>query len=454
MRKNTCIYILIITVAIVGILGLTGCKRSGVDDQGTIGPAGFRILMSGNANPSSLHVPESGLSISSLITVTALDNSGRPIAGRNIIFQEGVYGYFENFKLSDVKTTNSSGVVQIYYYIPAAFPITHNATAVITASLVEDGSTNGQYSGASANIPVIIVPYTQAGYFLGGKINSSSYTGIEGVVVSLEGASGYISGVTVSKSDGSYGFSVPYGWVGTISPDSTSNEYLPKEYAFTSSGPVKTDYTSLDFIATTLLTLAVDTNAINATGLGYKATVNVYNSSSSDAIDFVVIPLDDWLTTSLTSGATNGSFDITVAPNTTGASRTGTVRVTATTSGAIGSPQDIVVTQEKTSATIAVSPSTLTFTADSKGESKSVIVLNPTSSDILYWNLDLTNSSNTTWLTYSPGSGNTNSTFTVTMQANNDTGITRTGYIVVQAYDINDKKLEGITTTLTIVQQK
>ncbi|MGE5341517.1 MAG: BACON domain-containing protein [Candidatus Omnitrophota bacterium] len=101
---------------------------------------------------------------------------------------------------------------------------------------------------------------------------------------------------------------------------------------------------------------------------------------------------------------------------------------------------------------IGVVPDSVLFEADSAGQTAEILVNNPKTNDILYWKLT-SGSSNTTWLTFGPADGNTGSTFVVTIQANNPTSIDRVGYIIVQAYDVNDNKLTGVTATLTIIQK-
>ena len=117
MKKTFLLYF-IFFILVIGFISNTSCKRRSNEDPVMGGPSGFRIILSGTANPSTLYVPTSEPAVSSLITVTALNNDGTPASGRNIVFQVDIYGYFENYQITDIRETNSSGVATITYYIP------------------------------------------------------------------------------------------------------------------------------------------------------------------------------------------------------------------------------------------------------------------------------------------------------------------------------------------------
>ena len=100
MRKKTLSVIISVVVIGIFILNMTSCKRNKEGDPPMIANAGFRISLSGTANPSTLYVPETGQPVFSEIIVRALNSNGTPAAGFDVIFREGLYGYFNNYKNS------------------------------------------------------------------------------------------------------------------------------------------------------------------------------------------------------------------------------------------------------------------------------------------------------------------------------------------------------------------
>jgi len=461
MKKNILVNIILICAALPMLIGLTSCKRSNVTDPDSQKPSGFRITLKGLASPSTLYVPNTTSVVKSVITATLKDNTGKALPNKKILFSEGYYGYLkknstdteDGYLISAEAVTNASGVATIYYEIPSGALVKNSGTAYIVARLIDDNDRTDNPSGEVYDtISVIVIPGFESGYELSGKVLSKDNKGIEGVVIQLKGGTGKISGSLITNSDGSYGFYVSKGWFGSITPDTNIYKLLPASYTFEETAPVMADYTNLNFYTSTEDELAVDNDTFTVKGMGETVSVNVYNAKSSTTIPFLVIPQVNWLESTPLEGETNTTIKITANPNTTSSTRTGTVLLQAAQSGILGSPVTLTFTQASGPNMIA-SPSTLTFAAGSAGESKSAIIKNTKTSDILYWKVDTTNSSNTTWITYGPGSGNTNSTITVTIQVDNTTGIERTGYIFIQAYDSNDNKLEGLYAILNIIQQ-
>ena len=109
----------IISVLVIGILMLTttSCKRNKEGEPGVIPNAGLRIALSGTANPSTLYVPETGQPVFSQINVRALNNNGTPAVGYDVIFREGLYGYFNNYRNTVVDTTDSLGIAEATFFL-------------------------------------------------------------------------------------------------------------------------------------------------------------------------------------------------------------------------------------------------------------------------------------------------------------------------------------------------
>jgi hypothetical protein len=185
-------------------------------------------------------------------------------------------------------------------------------------------------------------------------------------------------------------------------------------------------------------TLAVDRSTLNIEGagnVGSPETINVYNSTSSDPINFIVTTNDSWITLSATSGTTNTTLDITAEEN-TGTARTGTVTLTSTSTG-VNQTITITVNQEA-GASLALDVTSRNVLA--AGESFIVNITNPTNSDLLDY--DIKNSD--TWVTFDPQNGTTPGQTTVTVNPNL-TGFPRSSVITFTADN-------GAIATLTINQ--
>lgn len=174
--------------------------------------------------------------------------------------------------------------------------------------------------------------------------------------------------------------------------------------------------------------LAVDIPFINAPGEGLlDFLVNVINSTTEDAISFIVTKSHDWFTVDPSSqGTTTQVLNIDVEAN-TGAARTGTITLTPITTGV---PNTVVITiNQEAGASIALSTYDETIPASvGAGYSFTVYVTNPTTSDIINW--VATNSD--AWITASPTSGTTGGgSFTVTIQTDNPSSNIRQGVITI-----------------------
>lgn len=537
MKKNI-LSVLIIGITILGLISASSCKRGAVEDPSMGGPAGFYITLSGTANPSTIYISASEGQVGAVITVRALNNDGTPAGGYPIIFEEGGYGFFDGYKISDTRTTNANGVASINYFIPSAANIKATVMTNITATLVDDGRLdNLPLTDVNDIIPVRIVPYYQQGLTISGHVTTSSGTGVEGVTMILTGTDGNISSKTVTRSSGSYEFLIPSGWYGIVAPEHDGYGFAPENYEFTSVNPIYHDRTDIDFTAifssgnnlaatpstlsmtssggtatiqitnstgdasigysvtidvpwievssssgstpgtfditvfenlsgedrsgevtvTAMTTetseatikidqlgdevsgdsvLAADITTINATYEGGIATINVYNSTTADNIDYIITPSAGWFTLSATSGTTDDSFTIDV-PSSTEEARTATVTLTPITTGVSNSV--VIVINQDAGPSLAVDPEV--YPAGSGVQVFQATVTNPTTDDVLSW----VATNGDSWITLSPSSGNTGATVDITIQTANPTSAVRYGTIIFTASN-------GATATLRIEQ--
>jgi hypothetical protein len=183
-------------------------------------------------------------------------------------------------------------------------------------------------------------------------------------------------------------------------------------------------------------TLSVDRTSLNVEDEETKETINVYNSTSGDTIDFIVTTNDSWITVDPMSGSTDTTIEITIEQN-TGTARTGTVTITATTSGVLNPTVTITITQEA-GASLAVDVTSRNVLA--AGETFTVHVTNPTSSESIGYSI--TNPD--TWVKATPETGTTPGQFDVIVSANG-TGFPRNSVITITADN-------GAIVTITINQ--
>ncbi|MDQ1353706.1 MAG: trimeric autotransporter adhesin [Acidobacteriota bacterium] len=448
MKKSTVIY-LFIFLLFMGFLSSISCKRNSQGDPNMKPPAGYRVILSGTANPSSLYVPRTAPAVSSHITVTAKNNDGTPVTGKTVVFQAGNYGYLDGNQLSDVRTTNSSGVAEINFYIPPAAPVSMTETVYISATLVDETGLDNTYAQVYDVIPIQVIPYVNQGFLITGHVYTPALVGIGEVVVQLKGDEGHASGTTVSLlPTGEYGFYVAPGWYGSIIAGADTGETTPdagwagitaaSEYTFTpteypiASG-VSTNIYNLDFIATeTTVTNKLSTDILtwDAPNSGGSQVVNVYNLSKEAQIAYAAIPNINWLTVSPSSGTTPGNFTMTASENTTTATRSGKVTITATNT--LSAEVVITVTQLVSDVTPSLAATPADIYVPASGNVKyTVTVSNPTTDDVLNWTLD----SDATWLGIKPTSGDTlhNDEFEVKIQGANPSSSDRVGKIYITA---------------------
>lgn len=441
MRKK--IFPAIISVLIIGIfiLTLTSCKRNKEGEPEVIPNAGFRISLSGTANPSTLYVPEAQPPRNSQISVKASRNNGEPAEGFQVIFQVGSVGYLNDFKASVVETTDGRGMVYATYFLPPN--VKTSGFTSITVTLVDDGRLDSTLAVVEDVIPIRIIPYMTQGIIIHGRVTTPAGNGVGGVTITLDGDIGLADAVTVTRPSGSYEFFVAAGWYGTITPSSEGYSFIPPSYFFDASAPVISDIYDLDFIAIFAggQTLAVDvTRWDNIPIVGGTQVVNVYNGSGDAPISYIIIPDSNWIHVSPNSGTTPGSFTITVDENTTGAARSGNVTITATDT----STSSVTISinqlggQVPSDARLAVNLETLNLPWETSAVT--INVFNSTTSDSI--NYIVTSNPVNDWIALSTTSGSTPSTLTITVLDN--LGEARTGQVILTPTSI------GVSNTVTI----
>ncbi|HLP61633.1 MAG TPA: BACON domain-containing protein, partial [Candidatus Deferrimicrobium sp.] len=378
---------------------------------------------------------DSQSSISSHITVTALNNDGTPVVGKTVVFQAPeccIGGYFDNHQISDTRITNSSGMAEINFYIEHTALMRCMDYMYINVTLEEaDARYDNTMAQVTDTIPIkIISKNSQEGKIcIGGYILTTAGIPVSEVLLTLDDGS-----TTVSQEDGSYFFTVYPGWTGTITPSLDNYIFTPASYTI-SSPPVISSRLDLNFIAQTdpnAVVNKLDTDITNweAPANGGSQLVNVYNVSQEAAIDYIVLPNTNWIRVMPSSGTTPGNFTIFVSKNTTGHSRSGKVTVSATNTQS----EEVVITimqiVDGAFPSLAVNPSDI-YAPASGNITYTVTVSNPTTSDVLDWTLD----SDATWLAITPTSGDTlnNDTFTVKVQGVNPFNTDRVGRIYVTA---------------------
>lgn len=421
MRKNILLYILVIAT-VAGLLSTTSCKRSKVEDPDVIGPAGFRIQLSGTANPSTMYVPGDQTSDPSVITATAMHNDGTPAAGYKVIFEEGAYGYFDGYRISDSRTTNASGVAQINYYIPAGSPVKATIMTNISVTLVDDGRLDNNISAVYDVIPVKLIPYIQQGIELSGYIRTPAGNSVEDVPVVFQGGGGgSASGIVVTDNSGQYRYFVAAGWYGTVTPNSSGYNFSPLSYEFNETAPVYSDRSDLDFVASfeSGNTLTTDVQSWTVLAEGGTQDVNVTNATGDAVINYTVVPDREWLHVNPASGDTPGRFTITVDENTLGEDRSGTVTVAAT--NVQGTSVTIDITQRgkdvSDQAILAADREEINFEAnpiDSTDLAATINVYNAGTSEPISYIITKT----APWINIGTTSGTTNDSFSIVCEAN------------------------------------
>ncbi len=179
---------------------------------------------------------------------------------------------------------------------------------------------------------------------------------------------------------------------------------------------------------------AIMQGAAASNNLTVSPTTQTFTSAASSQsvtvtsnVSWTVTDNQSWITTSVTSGSNNGSFNVTTTANTGTASRTGTVTVTGS-----GITRTISVTQSGVSNSLTVSPTSQTFAASASSQTVTVTS-----------NVSWTVTDNQSWITTSATSGSNNGSFSVTVTANTGTA-SRTGTVTITG--------GSITRTVSVTQ--
>lgn len=443
MKKNI-LSIRIISLFVIGILMLTmtSCKRNKEGEPELIPNAGFRISLSGTANPSTLYVPEAQPARNSQLTVRALHSTGEPAEGFQVIFQIGAVGYLNDYKTSIVETTDGNGMVYATFFLPPGVNVRASQYTDVTVTLVDDGRLDNSMAVVEDAIPIRIIPYMIQGILIQGRITTPAGNGVADVPVSLIGGDpGVGDYITTTRGSGRYSFLVNAGWYGSITPEAENYDFIPQEYTFDVTAPIVNDTDGLDFIAIFAggQTLVTDiTTWDNVPIAGGTQVVNVYNGTGDAAIGYIVVPDSPWIHVSPNSGTTPGRFTITVDENTTGADRSGNVTVTATdtTTSSVTISINQLGGEVPSDALLTVDQNL--FNLSWETTSVTINVYNSTTPDSINYIV----TPKVDWITTNANSGSTPGTLIITVTTN--TGKARSGQVILTPTSI------GVSNTVTI----
>lgn len=229
-------YIILILIISIGVFTINSCKRSDVNDPNMTGHAGFRIILSGTANPSTLYTTDTGSLLSSAIIVRALNNDGSPAVNKNIIFEQyggsNIYGYFDNKYNVVVGKTDGQGYVQKTFKIPYSNYIQGTFTITIKVTLSDDGRLDNSLSEVYDFIPLQLIARgseapPEGDIKISGEVVTTEGSGLGGVTIEFTQG---VSGTAVSRESGSWDTLVPYGWTGYVIPTKSGYHFNPQSY--------------------------------------------------------------------------------------------------------------------------------------------------------------------------------------------------------------------------------
>ena len=196
--------------------------------------------------------------------------------------------------------------------------------------------------------------------------------------------------------------------------------------------------------------LAVDLETLNLPWENNDVTVNVFNSTTSDSISYIVtsIPENDWIAVSASSGITPTTLTITVLDNNIGEARTGQVILTPTSIG-VSNTVTITVNQEA-GPSLALDIETRNVAVG--GDVFTVSVTNPTNSESVPFIVTSNNPPMIGAGGLQPTSGNTPAGISIIVN-NNATGLIRTAVVTFTGAIPNVPAAQQPTVTLTVTQQ-
>jgi len=191
-------YIILILIISVGIFTITSCKRSEVNDPDMTGPAGFRIILSGIANPSTLYTTDNGSLVTSVIIVRATNNDGSPAVGKSVIFEQyvdsNIYGYFDNNYNANGRLDSS--LSEIYDLIPLKL-------------IARGGET------------------PEGDIQIRGRVVTDGGAALQGAYINFTQG---VAGPLITRASGSWDILVPYGWTGYVIPTKSGYHFNPESY--------------------------------------------------------------------------------------------------------------------------------------------------------------------------------------------------------------------------------
>jgi hypothetical protein len=250
-------------------------------------------------------------------------------------------------------------------------------------------------------------------------------------------ASGSTPGsVAVSVAPGSLAAGT---YTGTVSISSATASNSPKTVAVT-----------LTVTAAALPTISANPASLNFAyqiGGSTPASQTVAIASSGSAVNFTTATSATWLSATPPSGTTPGN--VTVAINPSGlAAGSYNGSVTINSAGASNSPKSIPVSLTVTSApvtTLTVSPANLSFAYQTGGAVPASQSINVTGSSVLSY----TATSSGSWLSVTPGSGNTPGSLTASVNPSGLAAGSYTGTITVTAAGASNSP-QKVAVSLTV----
>jgi len=109
----------------IGIISMVSCVRQEQTNPDPSGPAGYKYIVEGSADPSILLA--NGTNNPTTILVRVTDYLNNPLTGRTVYFEQRSgddhtqridWGYFTGNKVTSTGITDSQGYVSITYYGP------------------------------------------------------------------------------------------------------------------------------------------------------------------------------------------------------------------------------------------------------------------------------------------------------------------------------------------------
>jgi len=111
-------FVFVITATLIFGLMTSTCTRTSIDDPGMTGYAGYQVILSGTAHPSTMFIPQGTGWVTSRITMRATYNNGAPFPeGRIMLKINEDFGIFENDKDYAFINLNAQGIGWVKYRV-------------------------------------------------------------------------------------------------------------------------------------------------------------------------------------------------------------------------------------------------------------------------------------------------------------------------------------------------